>query len=97
MTLTKEMLHAYQNRWQILTDHHKQEVRQMSMVERWQQLNALRRMAAELGLQPDPTDGQAELVYERWNKIKTLYLQSLNHAPISATPNCANSQPATTH
>ena len=78
MTLTKEMFQAYQARWQIMAEHHQHEIRQMSVAERWERLEAVRRMAAELGLQPDPTDAQAELVYERWNKLKTLYLEQLS-------------------
>lgn len=48
--MNKSMLRDYKNRWQTVAEFEVIEQQQTSIVQRWQKLNALVRMAAGLGL-----------------------------------------------
>lgn len=72
--LDKEMLIAYQNRWQAVADVKNAELQQTTIRQRWKQMNALFRIAAALGLQPEDNIEENEIVYQRWNRLRALYI-----------------------
>ncbi len=72
--LDKEMLIAYQNRWQAVTEVKNTELQQTTIRQRWKQLNALLRMAAALRLQPKDDIEEDDIVYQRWNRLRALYI-----------------------
>ncbi len=74
MHMNKSMLTAYQNRWEAVAEIEAAELRQTSMAQRWQQLNALVRMAAGLGILRKADDEQTFEIHQRWNFLKDRYL-----------------------
>jgi hypothetical protein len=66
--MQSEDLRAYRDRWQAVEAVEREEQRTASLELRWQQLNAILRMAAGLGLVP-PDDDEAG-VYARWARLK---------------------------
>ena len=74
VTLDKEMLKAYRNRWQAVAEIKNAELQQTTIRQRWIQLNALLRMAAALGLQPKNDIEKDDIVYQRWNRLRELYI-----------------------
>lgn len=59
---------AYKERWKAVAAIEQQELRETSMAQKWQQLNAIIALAIRLGIfTPDPSE---EGVYLRWAKIK---------------------------
>ena len=72
--IDRDMLEAYQRRWQVVADMEAQERQQVSVAHRWRQLNALLRMAAALGLQPTGDSQQDDMVRQRWNRLTEAYL-----------------------
>jgi hypothetical protein len=72
--LDKEMLKAYQNRWQAVAEVKNTELQQTTIRQRWKQLKALLRMAAALGLQPKDDIEEDDIVYQRWNRLRELYI-----------------------
>jgi hypothetical protein len=74
MQLNKSMLTAYQDRWKAVAEVEAREQRQTSVAQRWRKLNSLVRMAAGLGLLQKDDDVQIQIVRERWNLLRDLYL-----------------------
>ncbi len=72
--LNSSMLQQNQRRWQEVADMQRKEERQRSPLQRWHKLNALIRMAANLQLVMDDASQEEEMVWERWNKLRNLYL-----------------------
>ncbi|MCE7985220.1 MAG: hypothetical protein DYG89_28950 [Caldilinea sp. CFX5] len=70
------MLQAYQKRWQSVAEVEVKEQQQMSPALRWQKLNSLLRMAVGLGLLHRNSDTQIEIVRQRWNRLRSLYLSN---------------------
>lgn len=67
MALKSDLL-AYQARWAMVEEIHRNEQRTASPLLRWKQLNAAYGMAKGLGLlQPDPSEMG---VFQRWAKLK---------------------------
>lgn len=64
-------IHFYRERWKAVEEIERQELRAMSLEERWRKINAIARFAIENGLQRDD-DGEME-VFLRWAKIKEKY------------------------
>jgi hypothetical protein len=62
----------YRERWKAVEEIERQELRAMSLEERWRKLNAIVRFAIETGMQCDDDDGEME-VFLRWAKIKAKY------------------------
>ena len=62
----------YRERWKAVEEIERQELRAMSLEERWRKLNAIVRFAIETGMQRDDYDGEME-VFLRWAKIKAKY------------------------
>lgn len=76
MQLDSSMLQAYQKRWQSVAEVEVKEQQQMSPALRWQKLNSLLRMAVGLGLLHRNSDTQIEIVRQRWNRLRSLYLSN---------------------
>ncbi len=62
----------YRERWKAVEEIERQELRAMSLEERWRKINAIARFAIETGMQRDDDDGEME-VFLRWAKIKAEY------------------------
>ena len=74
MQLNSSMVKAYQSRWQSVGEIEAEEQKKTSFTLRWQKLNALLRMAAGLGVLQADGDTQVEIVRQRWNFLRNLYL-----------------------
>lgn len=73
--LDREMLGAYQSRWQAVNEIETSERRQASLALRWRQLNALLIMATALGLvMPQDEAPEDSIVIHRWNRLVSLHL-----------------------
>lgn len=81
MSIDREMLLAYQRRWQEVRQVAQAEQQTATITERWQQLNALLRLARSLGLSPSENHLQSGLVLQRWNRLQTLYLAEQQEVP----------------
>jgi hypothetical protein len=75
MLIDKATLEAYQTRWQTVTETIEAEQRQTSVEQRWRKLNSLLKMADSLGLAWSPDERQEDIVRQRWNLLKNLYLE----------------------
>lgn len=75
--LDKEALQAYRRRWQTIADVEAAERREASLAERWQQMNALLRMALALKLPLTTDDQEAGEGHEQWNRLRALYLDKM--------------------
>lgn len=62
----------YKERWKAVREIERQELRAMTIEERWQRLNAIVRFALETGMKREGDDGEME-VFLRWAKIKAKY------------------------
>lgn len=73
--LDREMLEAYQSRWQAVDDVQTSERRQASLALRWRQLNALFVMAAALGLvMPQDETPEDDVAIQCRNRLVALHL-----------------------
>ena len=59
----------YIERWKAVEEIERQELRSASMELRWQQINAIWRLAKGLGYSFEPDSSEIE-VYQRWAKLK---------------------------
>ncbi len=73
--LDRDMLEAYQSRWQAVNDFETLEQQQTSIALRWRQMNALFAMASALGLvmRQDETP-ENDVAIRRWNRLVELIL-----------------------
>ena len=62
----------YQERWKVVEEIERQELRAMTLDEHWRKLNAIVRFAIETGMKEDQDDGEME-IFLRWAKIKAQY------------------------
>jgi hypothetical protein len=62
----------YKERWKAVEEIERQELRAMSLEERWRKINAIVRFAIESGMKRDDDDGEME-VFLRWAKIQAKY------------------------
>ena len=76
--LDQETLAAYRRRWQVVAEFEAAERRTVSPAERWQQMNALLRLALALELPLAGDNQEADEVRRRWNRLRTLYLDKVN-------------------
>ena len=76
--LDKEALQAYRRRWQAVAEVEAAERRAASLAERWQQMNALLRMALALELPLPSNDQEADEGHQRWNRLRALYLSKMD-------------------
>ena len=61
----------FRDRWQAVAQIEQDEDRDASVEQRWQQLNAIIRLAQGLNLPVLPDDNEM-LVYQRWAKLKQM-------------------------
>jgi hypothetical protein len=67
MSLREDLI-AYKERWNAVAEIEQQELRETSMAQKWQQLNAIIALAIRLAIfTPDPRE---EEVYLRWGILK---------------------------
>ena len=59
----------YRERWKAVEEIERQELRALSMEQRWEQINALARLAIQLGVKRDDDDGEMD-VLKIWAKLK---------------------------
>ncbi len=70
--MTPSQARAFRSRWQAVATAEAEERRSTSLRLRWQQMNALRRLALGLKLSVPPMDEQEEIVRERWARLKDI-------------------------
>jgi hypothetical protein len=63
-------MRAYKERWQAVSEFERQEMRAASIDLRWEQLNAVVRLAMGLGL--IESDESETGVHQRWAKLKEI-------------------------
>jgi hypothetical protein len=61
---------AYRQRWQAVEEVELQEQRSASVATRWQQLNAILRLAIGLGLKLEADEQEKMVIYQRWARLK---------------------------
>ena len=80
MSVDREMLLAYRERWQAVAQVEQAEQQVATFEERWQQLNSLLRLARSLGLQPSEDEPLFDPAHQRWNRLRSLYLAEQQEA-----------------
>jgi len=77
MTLGKQDLQAFRERWQAVAEIEQSELRQMSVEQRWRQFAAILRMAVALEL-PLPQDDIDEIIAirQRWQRLQENYCET---------------------
>jgi len=70
--MDRELLIAYRDRWRAVEAIEREERRAASVALRWQQTNAIFRLALEMGLLATgrPDDQEEQEVYRRWAALK---------------------------
>jgi len=76
MPFDARQLREYRARYDALAAVEAAELRAMTIEQRWQQLNALLRLAHELGLPLGEVDEGEEQVWQRWARLRELYEHS---------------------
>lgn len=72
--LDRETLEAYQRRWKAAAERQAREQEFATVAQRWAAVNALLGMAAALGVRLQRNDHEDEIVRQRWNRLRDLYL-----------------------
>jgi hypothetical protein len=67
--MSDHLLRQFRERWQAVAAIEREEQREASVALRWQQLNAILRLAMGLGL-PPREQFEEEAVRQRWAKLK---------------------------
>jgi hypothetical protein len=67
--LTQQNLVAYRQRWQAVAAVEAAEREASSVTERWQQMNALLRLAKSLNIVPPPEDASLDESRQRWQVL----------------------------
>jgi hypothetical protein len=69
--MDRQLLVAYRDRWRAVEAVEREERRVTSLALRWQQTNAIFRLAMGMGLLADDSPDDQELeVYRRWARLK---------------------------
>ncbi|MBC7877525.1 MAG: hypothetical protein H7Y59_10175 [Anaerolineales bacterium] len=68
----EEIVYHLRGRWKEVEEIQRQELRAMTLEERWQKLNAIVRFAIESGMKIK-NDGSEMEVILRWAKLKAMY------------------------
>lgn len=76
VALDPESLSAYRQRWQAVTAIETAEQQATTPAERWQQLNALMRLAMALEIPVVQEDSLVDEGRQRWQKLISHYLHS---------------------
>lgn len=67
--MNAEDVKFYRERWKAVEEIERQELRALSMEQRWRQINSLAQFAIQLGLKREDDDGEME-VFKIWAKLK---------------------------
>lgn len=67
--MSDDLMRQFRERWQAVAALEREEQREASVALRWQQLNAILRLAIGLGL-PLREQFEEEIVRQRWAKLK---------------------------
>jgi hypothetical protein len=68
--MNAQLIREYRERWQAVAAVELEEQRAASVALRWQQLNAIVRMAVDLGLPLKESDKEETIVWQRWARLK---------------------------
>lgn len=68
--MNDQMMKNFRERWQAVAAIEAEEQRSASVALRWQQTNAILRMAIGLGLSLEEADESEQMVYQRWAQLK---------------------------
>ncbi len=68
--MSKELMQQFRDRWQAVAAVEDQEQQSASITLRWQQMNAIFRLAFGLKLSIPDLDRQEEVVRTRWVRLK---------------------------
>jgi len=68
--MNDQMMKKFRERWQAVAAIEAEEQRSASVALRWQQTNAILRMAIDLGLSLEEVDESGQTVYHRWAQLK---------------------------
>jgi hypothetical protein len=66
------MMRDFRERWQAVAAIEAEEQRSASIDLRWQQTNAILRMAIGLGLSLEEANEPEQTIYDRWSQLKGL-------------------------
>lgn len=70
--MVDQEIRFYRDRWRAVEDIERQETQELSIKQRWGQLNALISIAMGLGLVSQEEDDQSEVI-KRWARLKEIY------------------------
>jgi hypothetical protein len=71
--MTKAEAKAYRTRWQRVNQFHVQEIRQMTVKQRWEQLNIVFGFALEMGWVKPSSEKEMAPIRARWARLKAGY------------------------
>ena len=71
--MSKELMQQFRDRWQAVAAVEDREQQSASITLRWQQMNAIFRLASGLKLSIPDLDRQEEVVRARWARLKGAY------------------------
>jgi len=74
MAVDAQRVKRFRDRWREVEAIEIEEQRTASVALRWQQLNAIFRLAVGLGLTLAESDEQEQIVRRRWTKLKEIWL-----------------------
>ncbi len=69
-SMDRRLLIAYRDRWRAVEAVEREERRAASVALRWQQTNAIFRLAMGMGLLSSSPDDQEQEIYRRWAALK---------------------------
>ena len=72
-SMDRQTLIAYRDRWRAVEAVEREEHRTASIALRWQQTNAIFRLAMGMGLLSNNPDDQEQEIYRRWARLKEAY------------------------
>ncbi len=70
--MNRQLAQEFRERWQAMAAVEAEEQKNASIALRWQQMNAILRLAIGLGLPLDRPDKDEEAVRQRWTRLKGL-------------------------
>jgi len=70
--MSDQTMKNFRERWQAVEAIEAEEQRSASVALRWQQTNAILRLAIGLGLSLEETDASEQMIYHRWAQLKGL-------------------------
>ena len=68
--MNDQMMKNFRERWQAVAAIEAEEQRAAPVALRWQQTNAILRLAIGLGLPLEEADESEQMVYQRWAQLK---------------------------